>query len=90
MGSDQKTEHSEAIPESSGSSDEEFTQVNTRKLIRKLDWAIVPLIALLYLLSFLDRSNIGNARLAGLEIDLGMGGIDYNVSQVSLPNPRSE
>lgn len=29
-------------------------------------------------LSFLDRSNIGNARLAGLERDLGMTGLDYN------------
>ncbi len=30
-------------------------------------------------LSFLDRSNIGNARLAGLEKDLKMKGLDYNV-----------
>lgn len=27
-----------------------------------------------YLLSFLDRANIGNARLAGMEKDLGMTG----------------
>lgn len=33
-----------------------------------------------YLLSFLDRTNIGNARLAGMEIDLGMSGTDYNMS----------
>ena len=32
-----------------------------------------------YRLSFLDRTNIGNARLAGLEKDLGMKGLDYNV-----------
>ncbi len=31
-----------------------------------------------YLLSFLDRTNIGNARLAGMEDDLGMHGNDYN------------
>lgn len=30
-------------------------------------------------LSFLDRTNIGNARLAGLEADLNMKGLDYNV-----------
>jgi hypothetical protein len=30
-------------------------------------------------MSFLDRSNIGNARLAGLEKDLNMHGLDYNV-----------
>lgn len=32
-------------------------------------------------LSFLDRSNIGNARLANLEEDLKMTGLDYNVSE---------
>ncbi|GES63963.1 major facilitator superfamily transporter [Aspergillus terreus] len=52
----------------------------TRKLIRKVDWVLIPWLALLYLLSFLDRTNIGNARLAGLEEDLGMSGLDYNVA----------
>lgn len=37
-------------------------------------------------MSFLDRSNIGNARLAGLEKDLGMKGLDYNVKPpTSIP-----
>ena len=36
-------------------------------------------------LSFLDRTNIGNARLAGLETDLKMKGLDYNVSVSPLP-----
>lgn len=31
-------------------------------------------------LSFLDRTNIGNARLFGLERDLGMTGLDYNIA----------
>lgn len=33
-----------------------------------------------YLLSFLDRTNIGNARLAGMETKLNMSGTDYNMS----------
>ncbi|EXJ80382.1 hypothetical protein A1O1_08526 [Capronia coronata CBS 617.96] len=57
-----------------------FDKKATKKLIRKLDWALLPFLALLYLLSFLDRTNIGNARLAGLEMDLGMTGLDYNVA----------
>ena len=36
-----------------------------------------------YLLSFLDRTNIGNARLAGLERDLNMEGLDYNVCDIA-------
>jgi hypothetical protein len=51
----------------------------TKKLLRKLDTHIMPVIIVLYLLSFLDRTNIGNARLAGLEEDLNMTGLDYNV-----------
>lgn len=31
-------------------------------------------------LSFLDRTNIGNARLVGLERDLGLKGLDYNIA----------
>ncbi|KAH6909283.1 high-affinity nicotinic acid transporter [Coprinopsis sp. MPI-PUGE-AT-0042] len=57
-----------------------FDPARTGRLLRKMDWAIVPFLALLYLLSFLDRSNIGNARLAGLEKDLNMGGLDYNIA----------
>lgn len=30
-----------------------------RRVRRKLDWHIIPLVSALYLLAFLDRSNIG-------------------------------
>ncbi|KAH0598637.1 hypothetical protein MHUMG1_03940 [Metarhizium humberi] len=46
----------------------------------KMDFGLIPLVSLLYLLSFIDRSNIGNARLAGLENDLGLRNYDYNAS----------
>ncbi|KAM0326527.1 hypothetical protein ACHAQA_006396 [Verticillium albo-atrum] len=52
--------------------------VDVKKLVRKIDWTLLPFITLLYLLSFLDRTNIGNARLDTLEADLGMSGIMYN------------
>lgn len=32
------------------------------------------------MLSYLDRINIGNARIEGLERDLGMRGNDYNIA----------
>ncbi|KAF2098646.1 major facilitator superfamily transporter, partial [Rhizodiscina lignyota] len=55
-----------------------FDEKATARLLRKIDWTLIPFLSLLYLLSFLDRSNIGNARLAGLEKSLGMTGLDYN------------
>jgi MFS family permease len=47
----------------------------TKRLIRKIDVNLIPFLALLYLLSFLDRTNIGNARLDTLEKDLKMDSV---------------
>lgn len=43
-----------------------------KRLVRKLDWRLIPWLCLLYLISFLDRTNIGNAVILGLGKDLGM------------------
>ncbi|KAK4915774.1 hypothetical protein LTR49_016143 [Elasticomyces elasticus] len=40
---------------------------------------IVPTVSLLYLFCFIDRANIGNAKIAGFDKDLGLKGYDYNV-----------
>ncbi|PSK46000.1 hypothetical protein B9Z65_4968 [Elsinoe australis] len=56
----------------------EFDKAAESRLRLKIDLYIVPTVALLYLFCFIDRANIGNARLAGLERDLGMRGLDYN------------
>ena len=39
--------------------DVDTSGVDERKLIRKIDFALIPWLSLLYLLSFLDRSSIG-------------------------------
>ncbi|KAK0663928.1 putative transporter [Cercophora samala] len=44
-------------------------------LNRKFDLHILPWLFGIWLFSFIDRSNIGNARLAGLPEDLGIAGI---------------
>ncbi|KAH9884288.1 major facilitator superfamily domain-containing protein [Xylariomycetidae sp. FL2044] len=41
-----------------------------KKLIRKLDITVCPVLFCIYLLSFLDRANIGNARIQGMDEDL--------------------
>ncbi|GAA5968860.1 hypothetical protein JCM11641_000760 [Rhodosporidiobolus odoratus] len=57
-----------------------FTPEEERKLVRKIDYKLVPFLSLLYLLSFLDRVNIGQARLDGLEADLGLQGNQYQIA----------
>jgi hypothetical protein len=40
-----------------------FPDIDERKLLRKMDWALIPWLSFLYLLSFLDRTSIGNAKV---------------------------
>lgn len=47
-------------------------------VIRRLDWHLLPFVFLLYMLAVLDRSNLGNARLAGLENAIDLKGWRYN------------
>ncbi|KZT03825.1 MFS general substrate transporter [Laetiporus sulphureus 93-53] len=44
-----------------------------RRLVKKLDGRIMPIACILYLFAYLDRSNLGNARLQGLPED-ALGG----------------
>ncbi|KAI0763577.1 MFS general substrate transporter [Trametes elegans] len=47
--------------------------------MRKLDRRLLPCICLLYILSFLDRTTIGNANVAGLVANLRLTGLQYNI-----------
>ncbi|KAJ6498892.1 MFS general substrate transporter [Mycena sanguinolenta] len=51
-----------------------------RKLWRKIDLRLMPILSLMYLCSFLDRGNIGNARLDGLQDQLNLTGNKYNIA----------
>ena len=50
------------------------------QLLWKLDLVLIPWLSLLYLCSFLDRTNIGNAKLDGLQEDLHMSDGQYNAA----------
>jgi hypothetical protein len=51
------------------------------KVLWRLDILLVPILCILYLLAFLDRSNIGNARIAGLQTDLSMSNTQYSTGK---------
>ncbi|KAM5342182.1 hypothetical protein ACJ41O_015213 [Fusarium nematophilum] len=55
-----------------------------KRLVRKLDRTILPWIMLLYLLSYIDRSNMGNARNIGLEEDIGLSSVQYQLASASF------
>lgn len=54
-----------------------------RALTRKFDAHLVPWLFGLWLLAFIDRSNIGNARIDGLSTDLGLTGDKFNIVGLS-------
>ncbi|KAI1144728.1 retrograde regulation protein 2 [Nemania diffusa] len=49
-----------------------------KSVIRKLDWRLMPMIFAIYSLSVLDRSNLGNAHVAGLDESIGLVGDQYS------------
>lgn len=53
-----------------------------KQTLRRLDLLLVPLVCSMYLLAFLDRANIGNARVAGLQTNLGMTDIQYQTGEL--------
>lgn len=53
-------------------------------VLKKLDKRLTLFLAFLYLLSFLDRSNIGNARIAGLEKALQLSDREFDYCLVAF------
>ena len=58
-------------------SDEDMTALN-KKVVSKIDWRLMPCITLMFLMNYLDRINVSNARLAGLQKDLHMSDTVWN------------
>lgn len=52
-------------------------QQRTKRIMRKLDFRLLPICSILYLFSFLDRTAIGNARVAGMSVALGLDQTEY-------------
>ena len=63
-------------------SHEEMAQME-KKLVRKIDIRLLPMLIIMYIMNYLDRNNIAAARLTGklgLQKSLNMNDTQYNVS----------
>ncbi|VVT45812.1 uncharacterized protein SAPINGB_P000903 [Magnusiomyces paraingens] len=56
-----------------------YTQSEVKKLLRQYDKHILTFVSFLYFLSHLDRGNIGNAKLAGMQKDLNFEGRQFEL-----------
>ncbi|KAH9907555.1 major facilitator superfamily domain-containing protein [Xylariomycetidae sp. FL2044] len=58
-----------------------------RRLLWKIDAFLVPLLTLFFLSAYLDRSNIGNAKIAGMPEELSMNDQQFATARLA---PRQE
>ncbi|KAB8268849.1 major facilitator superfamily domain-containing protein [Aspergillus minisclerotigenes] len=58
-------------------SPEQMDALNKR-VLKKIDWHMMPCVTLMFLMNYLDRINVSNARLAGLQSDLNMTDTVWN------------
>ncbi|KAF8918389.1 MFS general substrate transporter [Mucidula mucida] len=49
-----------------------------RRIVRKLDVRVLPMIFLIFVMNYIDRNAVTTARLKGLEEDLGLTDIQYS------------
>lgn len=57
-----------------------LSEKEKNQIYHKVDIRLVPMLALLNLIAHLDRANIGNDKIRGMEAELGMSGVDYNIA----------
>ncbi|KAJ5952745.1 uncharacterized protein N7479_011158 [Penicillium vulpinum] len=55
-----------------------FSDEAKKTVLRKI--RLVPMLALLYLVAYIDKTNIGNAKIEGLLPSLHMDGVQYNIA----------
>lgn len=55
-----------------------------KKVLRRIDLTVLPILLIMYILNYLDRNNIAAARLYGLEEDLNLVGTQYQTSVAIL------
>jgi sugar phosphate permease len=68
-----------------GSPDSVESKSAERRIVRKLDMTLLPMVWVLYMFNYLDRNNIAQARLDDFEADVGIIGNQFNVA-VSILN----
>ncbi|KAL4768644.1 major facilitator superfamily domain-containing protein [Aspergillus nidulans var. acristatus] len=55
-----------------------FSDEEKKRVLRK--WRLLPMLVVLYLFAYIDKTNIGNAKIEGLLPSLGMSGGQYNIA----------
>ncbi|PWN18948.1 MFS general substrate transporter [Microstroma glucosiphilum] len=57
---------------------DDVTEEEYRKLVRKIDWHILPLMLLTYAIQFADKTSLGSSAILGIKTDLNLTTARYN------------
>ncbi|KAI6909783.1 hypothetical protein KC334_g3826, partial [Hortaea werneckii] len=58
--------------------DDSIDSVAEKKLVRKLDWRIIPLLGVCYFFYYVDKTTLSYAAIYGVKEDLNLEGDDYS------------
>ncbi|KAF5381125.1 hypothetical protein D9757_009401 [Collybiopsis confluens] len=59
-------------------------EAELQRVLRKLDYHLLPIIVVLFMLASLDRVNIGNAKILGMTEDANLSGLRYNIVRITF------
>jgi len=78
------TRHGLELPEILRQYTESELKAMEKSIVRRLDIRTLPILVILFILNILDRNTIANARLGGLEAELGMSDTQYQTALMVL------
>ena len=61
-----------------------YPDINEPALMRRIDIRVVPVLCLMFVFAFLDRINIANAAVYGMNEELGLVANQYNAALTIL------
>ncbi|KAF1848180.1 MFS general substrate transporter [Cucurbitaria berberidis CBS 394.84] len=71
--------HDAPVSSTSSTLEPPFDHAAEKRLLRKIDLRVLPVLWILYLVNFIDRANIGNAKIQGMEKELHLVGQRFNI-----------
>lgn len=81
---DKPTTHVDELPEILRRYTRTELEAMEKSIVRKLDIRTLPILVILFIVNILDRNTIANARLGGLEDELGMSDKQYQTALMVL------
>ncbi|KAM5352980.1 hypothetical protein ACJ41O_005702 [Fusarium nematophilum] len=71
--------HHEQQPKPDGDNSFGFSPEDETRIIRRVDWRLIPMVALMYCVSIIDRTNVAAASIAGMMEELELVGNRYSI-----------